>query len=227
MGIGVLTVPSPFNCACAIIDIMAKVVSLLFMVNGRENRSWASTLFLLMQQTMNMSLYCCRTTDPDMPLGGSTGPDINTASGGSTSYLHQFDPRQQHHQWLSLWLWDGAQTTNLFMVFGGNLAMDINTDPGCSSALAPARTQTSSCSQVAVPATYINMALGGNMKHRHHHSPQQDLPGWSAVGHGYGRLPICCWLFCGCVSLGQGVAQGPGFGSSLSASVASLRNILN
>ena len=52
------------------------------------------------------------------------------------------------------------------MAFGGNMAMDINTDPNCGWTMDPvwplvaARTWTSPWSQEAAKATYNNVVLG-------------------------------------------------------------------
>lgn len=45
---------------------------------------------------INVDPSCSKTMEPDTVLGGSLGPDIPMASGGSTSHSGQFGPQQQH-----------------------------------------------------------------------------------------------------------------------------------
>ena len=61
------------------------------------------------------------------------------------------------------------------MAFGGNMAMDINTDPNCGWTMDPvwplvaARTWTSPWSQVTVNVTHINMVPGSINAYGHPH----------------------------------------------------------
>lgn len=61
----------------------------------------------------------------------------------------------------SAWLQMGAQTTDISMGFGGNMATDINPSPGCTRTSAIAQTMG------------LNMASDGYTCHPHQHAPSQ------------------------------------------------------
>lgn len=100
------------NCvSTVIIDIAAKVASLLSTVS-RKDRSWTSMWFLVIVQTTNTAPNCSMTIYPDKTLKGSPDHSISLAPGNDVVQGYQ--------------LFQAAtKTRDIQRNFGGNM------DHGC------------------------------------------------------------------------------------------------
>lgn len=74
---------------------------------------------------------CSRTTDPDMALRGSMGPDITMALGGNAGHSGLYGCSWPLGLQTSAWIVVAAETMGICFAFGDTWATDINTDATC------------------------------------------------------------------------------------------------
>lgn len=139
--------PFPVNRVSSIIDIIAKVVSLLL--------PQASSCCLATSQTV-------ATVEPRIqtrPSAAAWSMDINLYPGSSTGHLHQYDPWRHCDPWTSTWPQASAQIKDINMAFGVNMGHGHHTDLGCSKILAPDMTLKSNMDP--------DMAMGSDVRVGH------------------------------------------------------------
>lgn len=92
------------------------------MASGGIADQWRSAWSLLVTwaSDINADPGCDTTTNPDTVSGSSLGPDVTTASDGSTGHSGHPVPQQEVGPQIATWLLVAAQTTDICTAFGGN-----------------------------------------------------------------------------------------------------------